>query len=52
MPMLTLNAKVIAGEQTQAVLLDAMHCATKVYNACGEVSGLAHPPGMAYGPRN
>ena len=32
MPMLTLNAKVIADEQAQAVLLDAMHCATKVYN--------------------
>ena len=32
MPVLTLKAKVIADEQTQAVLLDAMYCATKVYN--------------------
>ena len=32
MSVLTLNAKVIADEQTQAVLLDAMYCATKVYN--------------------
>ncbi|MHB9146204.1 MAG: nuclease/transposase family protein [Symbiobacteriia bacterium] len=30
--MLTLKAKVIAAEQTQAVLVDAMYCATKVYN--------------------
>ncbi|MEW6229295.1 MAG: RNA-guided endonuclease TnpB family protein, partial [Bacillota bacterium] len=32
MPMLTMIAKVIADEQSWAVLLDAMHCATKVYN--------------------
>lgn len=32
MPMLTLQAKVIADPKTEEVLLDAMRCATKVYN--------------------
>ncbi|MCL5046500.1 MAG: transposase [Actinobacteria bacterium] len=32
MAMLTLNAKVVADEQAQAVLQDAMRCATKIYN--------------------
>ena len=32
MPMLTLQAKVLADPETERVLLDAMLCATKVYN--------------------
>ncbi len=32
MPMLTLKAKLIGNEPARAVLLDAMLCATKVYN--------------------
>lgn len=32
MAILTLKGKLVAGEQEEAVLKDAMFCATKVYN--------------------
>lgn len=32
MPVLTIQAKIIADPETKQVLLDAMQCATKVYN--------------------